>query len=102
MLTVDLGGNFSTGSSAGDHALLIAQTWSERLAKELPVAIAAREQLVRDDRDLERMDDWSPTKHDVARSFRQCGRRMPQWSGRGARRSGGSSGSRASSASRCR
>lgn len=71
MLTVDLGGNFSTGSAAGDHALLFAQTWAERLAEELRDAIAASERLVRDDRAFERMEDWSPSEDDVARSFRR-------------------------------
>lgn len=71
MITADLGGNFSTGSPAGDHALLFARTWAERLADELPLAIATSEQLVRDSRDSERMEDWSPSADDLERSFRR-------------------------------
>ncbi|MFJ4075959.1 hypothetical protein [Curtobacterium sp. NPDC089991] len=70
-LRVDLGGNLSTGSPAGDHALFFARTWAERLADELPAAISASTALIKDDRAFERMEDWSPSEDDVARSFRR-------------------------------
>ena len=71
MITADVGGNFSTGSPAGDHALLFARTWTERLADELPAAFAASERLVLDSRNFERMEDWSPSQDDLERSFRR-------------------------------
>ena len=71
MLTGSLSGNFSTGSAAGDHALLFARTWAERLTAELPAAIHASQRLVDDDRAFERMEDWSPSEDDVALSFRR-------------------------------
>lgn len=61
MITAELGGNFSTGSAAGDHALLFARTWTQRLADELLAAVAAGERLVRDSRNFELMEDWSPS-----------------------------------------
>jgi hypothetical protein len=50
---------------------LFARTWAERLAEELPLAIATSRQLVRDSRDADRLEDWSPTEDDLERSFRQ-------------------------------
>jgi len=60
MVTVDLGGDFSTEYSAGDHGLLFAQTSAERHAEKLPLAIAASKRLVRHDRKIERIEDWAP------------------------------------------
>jgi hypothetical protein len=71
MTTADLNGEFSTGSPSGDHALLFAHTRTERLADGLPLAIAASERFMGDSRNFERMEDWSPSRDDLERSFRR-------------------------------
>jgi hypothetical protein len=66
----DMSGNFSTSTWAGDFSLLFARTWAERLQAQLPVVRAASAKLHRINRQIERMEDWSPSESDYEEAFR--------------------------------
>jgi hypothetical protein len=65
-----MSGNFSTPTWAGDFSLLFARTWAERLQAQLPVVRAASQKLHRIDRQIERMEDWSPNESEYEEAFR--------------------------------
>lgn len=70
MLTPDLSGQFTTPTWAGDHSLLFARAWAERLLLQLPVIRAASRRLSKISRQIEYMEEWSPSEADFEGAFR--------------------------------
>lgn len=53
------------------HAAMFVRTWAEAVLRQVKRARDARTQWRTDDRNWERMEDWSPTEEDVQKSFRR-------------------------------
>lgn len=69
-LTPHMSGQFSTPSWAGDHSLLFSRAWAERLTTQIEVVRAAAETAQLIDRQIEYMEEWSPSELDYDRAFR--------------------------------
>jgi hypothetical protein len=53
------------------HAVMFVRTWAEAVLRQVERARDARNQWQQDDRNWERMEDWSPTEEEVQKSFRR-------------------------------
>lgn len=69
-LTPHLSGQFSTPTWAGDHSLLFARAWAERLTTQIEAVRAAARSVELIDRQIEYMEEWSPSELDYDRAFR--------------------------------
>ncbi|MGW7594282.1 hypothetical protein [Streptomyces rubiginosohelvolus] len=54
-----------------EHALLFVRVWAEAVLRQAARVQDARDRAAVNDRDYERMEDWSPTEEDLARDFRE-------------------------------
>lgn len=53
------------------HAVMFVRTWAEAVLRQVERARDARNKWRQDNRNWERMEDWSPTEQDVDKSFRR-------------------------------
>ncbi|XUM00251.1 hypothetical protein ACQ86F_25405 [Streptomyces venezuelae ATCC 10712] len=61
---------FDAMSEGEEHALLFVRSWGEAVVRQAERARAARLKHAADNRNYERLEDWSPSEEDLERSFR--------------------------------
>ncbi|MFE2207240.1 hypothetical protein [Streptomyces rubiginosohelvolus] len=57
-------------SEAEEYALMFVRSWGEAVLRQAERARAMRKKFAVDDRNYERMEDWSPSEADLERNFR--------------------------------
>lgn len=71
MIEPQLSGDFSMPDANGDHALMFARAWAERLDAELPSALDAVSAFALKIRQAEYGEDWSPNDREIDAAFRR-------------------------------